>query len=549
MSRTRARRLRAALVTAVAASLVAFWTYFHVAPPGTALHLVHPDPETAYLVSSLAVFKGHPYVYVQHPGTPLQVLGSMLLALTYPFRAPAPEGFVVASLQHAGAFMVLAHLLLLLANVACMVALGFKALSVRRGSDALMAAAVAASFFAFLPRSFTTAFFWSHNAVAFPAGTTLWLVALLALRRGRPLTTRTALGLGLGVGALAATQLYFATWAAGLALAAAMVASRSGAAARTALRAPAILLAAAAAGFVVSVLPMLPSRALFFQWLGFLASHQGLYGRGPRGFLSWQSWSGNIASLYGWAPALFVATGLVFAMLLATRRSRGRRRAALWAVAAGSSLQWLLTLALFGKHASPSYLPALAALLPPLLVVAFLAGRRTGSGRLVSAGAAAAVLIAFVYGAALSFADHRRRIAFRAEMDREVQRHLAGYAARRGIDPRWVLLLWGPGLPDAACYGLWAGNLYSSSLLHGEVSRACPDQGLVWSNTTVVPEGWQGRRKIAGLLVTTEETPRRFPAFAAFGPPELSEVRDPAGVRLAFFPVVIRDGMARAAPR
>src|SRR5512143_2465571 len=43
------------------------------------------DPEFAYLMNSLEVFKGEPYAYVDHPGTPLEVIGSVIYASTYPF--------------------------------------------------------------------------------------------------------------------------------------------------------------------------------------------------------------------------------------------------------------------------------------------------------------------------------------------------------------------------------------------------------------------------------------------------------------------------------
>ena len=168
----RARRARAALVFALVAFIAGFWIHFHTTRPGTAFDMVNADPEIAYFISSLAVFDGQRYVWLQHPGTPLLVLGTVLIALVFPFVASSAEELTSRLVQQPEIFIVPAHALLALANLACVIALGWKALAVRRWSDAVLAAAVPASFFAFLPQSFLWAFYWSHNAVAFPAACT-----------------------------------------------------------------------------------------------------------------------------------------------------------------------------------------------------------------------------------------------------------------------------------------------------------------------------------------------------------------------------------------
>jgi hypothetical protein len=550
--RRHARTLRAVLVVAWVLLIAGFWAYVHLVPPGTAFKTFNFDPEMAYFVSSVAALEGHPYVYSQHPGTPLTVLGTVLLVLTYPFHWTSGEGLVRGSVRHPEVFVILAHALLAIANVACVLALGWKALSVRRPSDAVLAAAVPASFFAFLPDSLSWTFYWSHNALAFPVGTALLLGSLAALRRGRPFSARTACVLGLGAGALAATQLYFATWTVGLAAASVALAALRPERARGALTAMLVLVAASAAGFAACTLPMLAEYPRFLRWARDLATHQGAYGSGPAGFTSWRSWTGNVAWLWDGSPALFIATGVAFAMLLAALVAQGqpaRRDSGRWAVAAGLSLQWAATLILLAKHPSRFYLPALAATLPPLLAVALAFWRRRPRARLVCLAAAILVLLACVRTAALSVAAHARRTAFRTAMTAEVERYLVDDAARRGLGRQSVLVLWGPGVADAGCYGLWMGDEYSARALHAEISRVCPSEGLVWSNLTVLPEGWSGRKEVPGVLVTTEHAPRLFPAFAAFGQPDLSAARDPGGARLAFYRVQVVDGQTRAATR
>src|SRR5687768_15384918 len=152
--------------------------------------MVHADPEIAYFVSSLAVFEGQPYLLVQHPGTPLLVLGTAIFGILFLFVGGPAPAFVARLVLQPVLFFLPAHLLLVTANIACAIAWGVKALPVRRPVDALLAAAVPASFFALLPQSFTWTFYWTHNAFAFPAGGLILLFLLRALRRGRPPTTR-----------------------------------------------------------------------------------------------------------------------------------------------------------------------------------------------------------------------------------------------------------------------------------------------------------------------------------------------------------------------
>src|SRR6266851_9387611 len=58
------------------------------------------DPGLQYLLSSLSWFRGQGYVYIDHPGTPVEVLGTLLLALSYPFLHLANQGFVTHYLNH-----------------------------------------------------------------------------------------------------------------------------------------------------------------------------------------------------------------------------------------------------------------------------------------------------------------------------------------------------------------------------------------------------------------------------------------------------------------
>jgi hypothetical protein len=540
-----ARRLRDALLLALAAAIAGFWIYFHAVSPGTALRAWNPDPEAAYFVSSLAVFAGQPYVLVQHPGTPVSVIGTVLIALTWPFLRGSPADFVARLVERPEIFFTMAHALLATANLACVMALGRRALSVRRPADALMAAAIPASFFAVVPHAFFWTFYWSHNAAAFSAGSVLLLVLLASFRRGRLPATPVLWAIGLGAGVLAATQLYFAAWILGAMGAVALVANaRRGA--RGAIGAAGTVAGASLAAFALCAIPMIPGRRVFVHFMRAVLSRQGAYGSGAGGFWDWATWLENLRRLLADAPTVFAACGLSFALIAVGLAGRGRARAGgLRAVAIGIAVQWLAMVILLGRHPSRFYLPALAAMLPLLLAIAFALWRRRGDA---ARYACAAVAVAALGGAARTLASDVRalgeRLAFRSAMEAEVARRVAVASAARGP----VLLLWGPGLADTPCYALWMGIQYSNGALHREVSRACPSEGLAWSTAVVMPDGWPAAGEIPALLVTTDAILARIPALD-FGAAEIAEVRDPSGARLAFQSVTVVGGRARPASR
>jgi hypothetical protein len=505
------------------------------------------DPELAYFVSSVAVWEGRPYLLVQHPGTPVLVAGTAVTALLTPF-IHWPRTIAAAFVARPELFIVPVHVVMLLASLAVVVALGRRLLSVRRRSDAVLAAALSAAYFAFLPDAFRWAFYWSHNAVAFAGGAGLSLAVLVTHRRGQPVAMRTAAWLGMAAGALVATQLFFASWlVAVMVTVIALQVTHDGDRTR-AMRLAVAAVTGAAVSFALWFIPAIPGARVFVDFVGAFTTHQGRYGGGAPGFTSWPVLRANLETVWRFSPALLAAElAAITAVLAGMREPRAALRG--WrAGGIGLVAQWVITVLLFAKHPSAFYVSALAAIFPPLLAVAFVLWRGRGRpARIACVAAAALVLGASALNLAGTVAHDRSRNAFRAAMDEEVAAHRVRAAAARGVTADEVLILWGPGLRDAGCYALWMGAQYSANALAGEISRACPSEGLLWSTIVVVPEGWSGRRAPA-LVVTSESSPRLYPAFAALGAPSLGSHPDAEGQRLAFFDVTFDAGRVVPAP-
>jgi hypothetical protein len=91
--------------------LVGYWVYRSLIRIGP-FYLAY-DPEIQYMINSLLPFKGYAYTYIDHPGTPVEVIGSALLLGTYPFFK---NNFILSHLQNPEIFFMEAHIFWLSGN-------------------------------------------------------------------------------------------------------------------------------------------------------------------------------------------------------------------------------------------------------------------------------------------------------------------------------------------------------------------------------------------------------------------------------------------------
>jgi hypothetical protein len=98
---TTAERIQSLGIVAIACALAYVWLFVHYIKPAP-YHFYH-DPEMAYMIDSLGVFKGELYDFCQHPGTPVALLGTFVFALTYPFVG-AKHDFLMYHLENPELF-------------------------------------------------------------------------------------------------------------------------------------------------------------------------------------------------------------------------------------------------------------------------------------------------------------------------------------------------------------------------------------------------------------------------------------------------------------
>jgi len=329
------------------------------------------DPEFPYFMNSLAVFKGKPYIYIEHPGIPVELLGTGLLALTYPFIQGTSDTFVMYHLSRPELFLTLVRAFLSLFGLICVFLLSRHSVRIKHWTDAFFSIAVAATFFAVLsPLTFDSLTYWSHNSFNFPFGTLLLLLLLMRLRSNQEIRWWEISLFGMGAGILTAVTIYHATWVIGIAVAICISDFLKKRRWHKIILSGLIVGISSIFGFIVATIPMAKRYRYFLWWVKHLITHQGRYGKGEIGITSLNQLQKNFAALWSEAPILFISLCIAIALILLTliiHRRKLNQNPGLWGIALGLSVQSIATFLIILKHYGRTYLLAVAAILPLLL--------------------------------------------------------------------------------------------------------------------------------------------------------------------------------------
>jgi hypothetical protein len=490
------KKLRLIILAPFLMAIMAWWFYSQAIQPQPAY--VTADPEIAYLLSSLSTFTGNPYTFIDHPGTPVEILGTLVLGITYPLMGNAGDSFIISHITQPETFMIIVRSLLTVASIGTMIALTVRSLRGEHWTDAVAAVAIAVLFFGIHPRAFNSIVHWSHNSFSFPLGTLLGLSALLLVveRGGRSKRQIAILGFSLGI--LAAIQLFFFTWILGAAAALFAYFALCFNKWKRGLTSVLILSIAAVTGFILSTLPIINRYQEFFSWVCQIASHQGRHGSGPTGFISLQGALANFIGLWHELPLLFISLwililGVVF--LAISQRRYLRSNAGLWATALGLIFQTSIMCALVLKHPGVIYMQAVAATLPLLLGVAIplmelSIPKRISTQRLIKFGLSLGIFILFLLGFIRALIAHSFVTQQVQSAVEEINTYLDEYSIDQGDDGQALTILWIYGMPSE-CAALWYGSQYSDYALAEEIATVCPNDLIfnLWENRVVLADG------------------------------------------------------------
>jgi hypothetical protein len=487
-------RLIAAVILLLLAAYFVYTQWIEVIP----YYAVKYDPEMQYFLNSLAFFKGHSYAYIDHPGTPLEVIGSLMLGLTRPLTRGQDVFFIPYHLQNPQFGLTLLHSLLMLFNLLTVGLLMMKAWPIRGWGSLMASLGIGVTYFAvYSPLTFQTLDWWTHNAFNLPFGTLLMLGVLLRLRRPEPLWPLEILFISMLSGLLVTVQLYFIAWAIGILAALLLFSFFIREDWLTTVKIGFLSVAGLLFGFFIGFAPVMHRFRQFYIWVHNLVFHQGAYGHGPEGFTTVKRFVDNLLGLWGESQALFVFSLVAIVLVLATmlrQRKQFKEAPGWWAMSIGGVLQFLLLWFMIGKHPGTNYLVSVAALLPILFLLSLAPFLKDESIQAyIPLITGSAVILLFLFSLVVAIKDQRswtKQVgASEIAIDAIMQDHLKNTGKSR----EELTILWGYAVPSR-CYALRFANASTEGgALGEEIDEICPNEWMfdVWGGYVELPMAYE----------------------------------------------------------
>jgi hypothetical protein len=461
--------------------LAGFWLYASasIILKGPQPYYRDYDPEMAYFMNSLAPYKGVPFFYTDHPGTPLEMIGTILLGITDVFFTKHTN-FIGYHLENPEYFLNLAHGFITLLSVLCAIYFFLTVLRTLQKPNVYLALSLALLFYGLHPYSFKTLTVWSHTSFNFPLGAGyLILLFTVAHEAQGQISNRLAVGLGLALGVMVAVMINFVPWLVTTLVFIFLSNYIKKISWKKSLMTGSIVVLSCAVGFLVSILPSIHRMPYFFGFIYNLFTHQLLYGTGPEGIPSISLLWSNLHDMVVTAPLVFLvmlASLLISLFIFLQRDSRIREHGSLWALDFSLLLQCgMITLAVL-KHPGEHYLLSLAATLPVLsLVILKLSefhwrfSRQFGNALIIFS------IISISAFALLSIKNRQAELIEARAVEAEINRIITEQEIRLNKKPGELLIL-RTNETYSYCSALLHGDFFTAGVFATEINALCPSQ-------------------------------------------------------------------------
>lgn len=462
--------------------ILAYWVYWTLNPS----YWFNADPGALYFIDSLGVFVGESYQYVDHPGTPIHLIGSFLLALAYPFFE-SKDAFIQFFLSRPNVFFFMANVFLLAINIAC--ALAFYQIILRdlKQYRFLGAIAIPLLFFALHPYSYPSLTLWSHNSLNFPIGTLLLLWLYSEMRGSVQIRPLKLMLLGIASGILSIAQMYFFAWLAMAIFTLAVYVLRREQSIGKAVASGAYVTLGGLIGITLMLIPIYEALPRFLAWIIGIVTHLGVYGTGESGFFSAELLSVGIANWWGSIRAmlLLLLASMIFLGMFGYWSRRNGKTLAPEDFAMLSGLVFHIVLILFVLSKAPlklRYSLSMAAILPVLLFMILKLFQSTPwKGQWLQAPLHGLILLG-VIASLFTQVQIAERQAY-IEQDAQLARVQAinRLAQEKNVKEEDLVIVYTFSTP-LKCSGLlhamnWTGNFKT------ELGQLCPNQHAFWDST------------------------------------------------------------------
>lgn len=459
--------------------LAGFWLYVSIILKGPQPYYGNYDPQMAYFMNSLAPFKGASYVYTDHPGTPVEIIGTMLLGTSYVFFTNRAD-FIHYHLENPEYFLNLAHGFITLLSVLCAIYFFLTALGTLQKPNLYLALSLALLFYGLHPNSFKTLTVWSHTSFNFPlgAGYLILLLKVAHCDQGQ-ISNRLAAGLGLALGVMIAVMFNFVPWLMTTLIFIVLSNYMEGIPRKKSLITGSIVVLSCGVGSLVSILPSIHRMPYFFGFIYNLSTHQLRYGTGPEGITSLSLLWNNLHDMVTAVPLVFLVMLASLLISLFLFRQRNRRPPAnhrFWALNFSLLLQCGMITLFVSKHPGEHYLLSLAATLPVLLLVMI---KLSDSNLRFSQPFGNALIIFSILTisgfALLSIKNQRAGFLEARAVGAEIDRIISEQESRLHKKPGELLIL-RTNDTYSYCSALLYGDFFSAGTFATEINTWCPSQ-------------------------------------------------------------------------
>ena len=465
----------------IAIPLLIYWIYWQL----NTSYWFNADPAAVYFLDSLSIFAGRSYAYVDHPGTPIQLLGSFFLALTYPFLG-GQDAFINFHLARPGAFFLMTNLFLLGINLVCAFVFYKTAITILKHDRLLGGVAIALTYFALHPYSFPSLTLWSHNSLNFPFGT-LWLIWLFVeLRKEQEVPPFKLILMGMAAGILSMAQMYFTAWLVTGIFTIFVFSLRLNRSLRTAISSGMYMLAGGITGIIAMLVPIYKELPRFLSWLTRIITHQGLYGSGEEGIyslsfipLAMSFWWENIRPMI---LVLLVTLAVLGLIAYVSNKSTEKTSPGIFAMVCGLLFQILLIMLLMTKAALKlRYSLSLAAILPVLILLT-LKLLETTPWRTIELKRIFFVIVLAGVGFTLisQIAEQRQRAFVEADAALAKSQAVTHLAREKHVLEDEIVVVYAYAVP-LKCAGLLQASNWIGSFKK-EIAEICPNQHAIWDS-------------------------------------------------------------------
>lgn len=472
--------------------LLWYWMYsFWIVP---SKNYYTNDAQFPYFVNSLAIYNGGSYQYVDHPGTPVEVLGTVLIGITYPFLANAPNGFSFYLLQHPDIFFTTAYVFLIIMHLAAILVFFFTARTLLRLENSLAAAALASMYFAIHIDSLSSSLIWNHNSFGFPFGVLLMLFMVRTLTQAeqhdKTIPVSSLIILGVGAGILTSITFYMISFGIGIIIAVGTYYLFTKKSYLKILLTLIIVGASSIVGFFISILPVLNKMPVFFDWILKIFTHEGKYLAVPENEPTLARIAKNTAGMWENLPALLIAiivVVLLAAFAIALNRKRLSENIDYWAITLGLSVQTVtLLFILLDRPSRPAYFLSLAATIPVLVFVLLKTLEKHASIYTTIVRAGSLVIFVGIIGTTFHAMQTRQaEIAALNAAQERVSSVVNEYAQKNRRSTEDIVILW---MHDtySACWGLRLGNGKANRIFNAQLDVICKNQYELTRNIRVM---------------------------------------------------------------